>query len=149
MTSLLVSDHERESTAGLLRTHWLTGRLTADEFEARVDEVWRARYAQDLWQALRFLPVDSPPVAQQSRSSGTAVAALVLSMLALGLMLFTLGLAFPLVLPLSAIAWALGRGARRSGPQRSRGVARTGEVLGIIATAWGVLMLAGCVALIA
>ncbi len=148
VAALLVSDHEREHTVGLLRAHWLTGRLTAEEFEARVGEAWRARYAQDLWQALRFLPVASPPVAQAQRGGGTAAAALVVGVLALCLMVFSLGLAFPLALPLSATAWALGRGARRSGAQRSRGVARGGEVLGIIVSAWSVLMLAGCVALV-
>ncbi|MGH2761598.1 MAG: DUF1707 SHOCT-like domain-containing protein [Thermoleophilaceae bacterium] len=49
MTALLVSDREREYTVGLLRGHWLSGRLTADEFEQRVEEAWRARDAEDLW----------------------------------------------------------------------------------------------------
>ena len=125
MSALLVSDSEREYTVGVLRKHLLTGRLTNEEFEQRVDEAWRARYAQDLWQALRFLPVGSPPVARESATSGTAVAALLVGLLALCMMLFTLGLAFPLVLPLAGTAWVLGRNARRSAPPRSRGVARS------------------------
>ena len=61
VSALLVSDSEREYTVGLLRGHWLSGRLTADEFEQRVGEACRARFASDLWQALRALPVDAPP----------------------------------------------------------------------------------------
>ena len=87
-------------------------------------------------------------MAQAQRGGGTAAAALVIGVLALCLMVFSFGLAFPLTLPLSVTAWALGRDARRSGAQRSRGVARGGEVLGIIVSAWSVLMLAGCVALV-
>jgi Domain of unknown function (DUF1707) len=149
VSALLVSDQEREDTVGLLRRHWLTGRLTAEEFEERVAEVWRARYSHDLWQALRFLPVDPPPAGRESRGgSGTAVASLVIGAMALCLMLVTFGLAFPLVLWMAATAWMLGRGARRSGAASSGGVARAGELMGIIGTAWSVLMLAGCAALI-
>ena len=78
MSALLVSDREREHTVGLLRDHWLSGRLTADEFEQRVGEAWRARFAADLWQALRALPVEAPPVPQASpgRRSGALPLAL-------------------------------------------------------------------------
>ena len=65
MSELLVSDREREHTVELLRGHWLTGRLTAEEFEERVGEAWRARSADDLWQALRWLPVEKPPPARR------------------------------------------------------------------------------------
>jgi hypothetical protein len=147
VATFLVSDHEREYTVGLLRGHMLSGRLTAEEFEERVGEAWRARSAQDLWQALRFLPVDRP-VVREERGGGTAAAAVVIGLLSLCLMVFTLGLAFPLVLPLGITAWTLGREARRSGPRRSRGVARAGEIAGIVAAVWAVLMLAGCTALL-
>jgi hypothetical protein len=147
VATILVSDHEREYTVGLLRGHMLSGRLTAEEFEERVGEAWRARSGQDLWQALRFLPVERPAV-REERGAGTAAAALAIGLLSLCLMVFTLGLAFPLVLPLGITGWALGREARRSGPRRSRGVARAGEIAGIVAAVWSVLMLAGCTALL-
>ena len=147
MATLLVSDREREYTVGLLRTHLLSGRLTTEEFEQRVGEAWRARSAQDLWQALRFLPAHDPPVARRS-GSGTAAAAFVIGIAGLCLMAFTLGLLFPLGLPLGITAWALGRDARRNGAARSRGIARAGEVMGIVLALWSVLMLAGCAALI-
>jgi Domain of unknown function (DUF1707) len=147
VATFLVSDHEREYTVGLLRGHMLSGRLTAEEFEERVGEAWRARSAQDLWQALRFLPVERPAVREEG-GGGSAVSALVIGLMSLCLMVFTLGFAFPLVLPLGITAWALGRDARRSGPRRFRGVARGGEVTGIVAGVWAALMLAGCTALI-
>jgi hypothetical protein len=148
VATLLVSDREREYTVGLLRTHLLSGRLTAEEFEQRVGEAWRARYSQELWQALRFLPVDgSSPIRRES--SGSAAAALVIGIAGLCVMVFTLGLLFPLGLPLGITAWALGRDARRAGATRSRGIARAGEVTGIVVSLWSALMLAGCAALLA
>jgi hypothetical protein len=149
VATLLVSDREREYTVGLLRTHLLSGRLTAEEFEQRVGEAWHARYSQDLWQALRFLPVEGTPPVLSEAGSGTSRAAFVVGMAGLILMLFTLGLLFPLGLPVGLTAWALGRDARRSGPTRSRGVALAGESMGIVVTVWAALMLAGCAALLA
>ena len=148
MATLLVSDHEREHTVGLLRTHLLSGRLTPEEFEQRVDEAWRARYSQDLWQALRFLPVYNVPL-QRETGSGTSTGALLTGIAGLCLMVFTLGLLFPLGLPVGLTAWVLGRDARRNGPPRSRGMAIAGESMGIVVSVWAALMLAGCAALLA
>ena len=111
MSAVLVSDHDREYTVGLLRGHWLTGRLTADEFEERVSEAWAARYSTDLWRALRWLPVDPP-----ARRRGSGAAALILSGLGSCIMFFTLGFGFPLALPLFVAGWAAGREARRAAP---------------------------------
>jgi Domain of unknown function (DUF1707) len=148
VATLLVSDREREYTVGLLRGHLLSGRLTHEEFEQRVGEAWRARYSHDLWQALRFLPVDTPTV-RSDGGAGSGVAALLVGMTGLCLMVFTLGLLFPLGLPAGIAAWALGRDARRNGASRSRGIARAGEVMGIVVSLWSALMLAGCAALLA
>jgi hypothetical protein len=150
VATLLVSDREREYTVGLLRGHWLSGRLTADEFEARVDEAWRARYSQDLWRALRFLPADADPLRskEEGRSGGSASAALAVGLVALCLMVFTLGLAFPLALPVGMTAWIMGRDARRNGPRRVRSIALAAEATGVIASVWAALMVAGCAALL-
>ena len=128
MSALLVSDRDRENTVHLLRGHWLTGRLTAEEFEERVGEAWAARYSTDLWRALRWLPVEQPRA--QRRASGAA--ALVLSGIACCLMLFSFGFAFPLALPLFVAGWAAGREARRSSGVGAS--AAVGEALGIIGT---------------
>ena len=147
MATLLVSDREREYTVGLLRGHLLSGRLTTEEFEQRVNEAWHARYSQELWQALRFLPTEGiAPIRRES--SGTAAAALAVGVAGLCVMVFTLGLLFPLGLPLGITAWALGRDARRNGAARARGIARAGEVTGILVSLWSALMLAGCAALV-
>jgi hypothetical protein len=131
----------------LLRGHWLSGRLTAEEFEQRVGEAWRARFSDELWHALRALPVDSPPVVPPARSA-SGVASLVLGILSLCLLFMSLGLLFLVTLPLSVTAWALGRGARRSGPPSGRGTAVAGEALGIAGTVLSALLFAGCAALL-
>jgi hypothetical protein len=132
VSALLVSDREREYTVGLLRGHWLSGRLTADEFEQRVGEAWRARFAGDLWQALRALPVDAPPAPPaKSRSAGVSLA---LGIVAVCLLFFSFGLLFFLTLPLAITAWSLGREARRSALPGERGTAVAGEALGIAGT---------------
>lgn len=131
----------------LLRGHWLTGRLTAEEFEERVGEAWRARFAQDLWHALRWLPVESAPVPARAAGSGTA--AVLLGIAACCVLVFTLGLGFPIALPLFVAAWAAGREARRSPGSDGRGTAVAGEVLGIAGTGLCLLFLASCAAVLA
>ena len=146
MPALLVSDHEREYTVGLLRGHWLSGRLTAEEFEQRVGEAWRARFAGDLWQALRALPVDAPPAPPaKSRSGGLSLA---LGIAAVCLLFFSFGLLFFLTLPLAITAWALGREARRSAPPGRRGTAAAGEALGIAGTLLSLLPFAAIAGLV-
>jgi hypothetical protein len=144
MSALLVSDREREYTVGLLRGHWLAGRLTAEEFEQRVAEAWRARFADDLWQALRWLPVEAPPVPvappKKSRSGTTSV---VLGLTAICLLFLSLGLLFFVTLPLAITAWALGREARRSGRPGERGQAVVGEALGIAGALLSLMPLVG------
>jgi hypothetical protein len=150
VATLLVSDAEREYTVGLLHKHLLTGRLTTEEFEQRVDEAWRARFASDLWQALRWLPVEAPPPgrAPGRGGSGSAAASIILGLLGLAFLCFTLGLAFPIALPLSVTGWALGREARRNGAESVRGAAVTGEVIGVIGTLMAAVVMAGCAALV-
>ncbi len=142
MSTLLVSDQEREYTVGLLRRHWLTGRLTSEEFEQRVGEAWQARSVSDLWEALRWLPVEDTPPARRA-TSGAAVCSLVVGLI--GLMLMPL---FLISLPISISAWALGRNARRSGSCSAPGVAIAGEVLGITGAGLSLMMLAACAALL-
>jgi hypothetical protein len=149
-----VSDAEREYTVGLLRGHWLAGRLTAAEFEERVDQAWRARASAELWHALRALPVPPPPGRVQADSSrGNAVASLVLGIVGLCLLTISLGLLFPVTLPMSATAWALGRSARRASARGSPGSGRSGaaaagETLGVVGTLLSAALLAGCAALL-
>ena len=133
MSALLVSDRDREFTVGLLREHWVTGRLTAEEFEQRVGEACAARYSADLWRALRWLPVPLP--AQPTRGNGSGTAAIVLSLLGWCAMFFTLGFGSPLALPLFIAAWGTG-------------TAPAGVVLAIAGVVARVLFIAGCAAVV-
>lgn len=133
---------------GLLRRHWLTGRLTAEEFEQRVGEAWDARSVGDLWQALRWLPTEAAPAAR-ALSSSSAVCSFVLGLLGLLVLVGSFGLLFVVSLPLSVTAWAVGRDARRSGASSAPKLAVAGEVAGITGTLLSVIWLAGCAALLA
>ena len=140
MSAPLVSDLEREHTVGLLRAHWLSGRLTAEEFEERVGEAWRARSSADLWHALRRLPVEPPPAAPGK--SGAAVTSLVLAILGLCVLVMSFGVLFLITFGLAVTAWSLGREARRSGAIANPGTARAGEVIGAAGTLLSLLPMA-------
>jgi hypothetical protein len=148
VSALLVSDREREYTVELLRGHWLSGRLTAEEFEQRVGEAWRARFAADLWQALRSLPVEAPPAPLAPAKSRSGTVPLVLGIAAVCLLFFSFGLLFFVTLPLGITAWSLGREARRSAPPGRRGAAAAGEALGIAATLLSLLPFAAIAGLV-
>ncbi len=147
MEALLVSDREREYAVGLLRGHWLSGRLTGEEFEARVAEAWAARYSQDLWQALRWLPGDRPLSPARPAGAGTAMGSLLLGALGICVFAMSLGLLSIVSLPLSVSAWGLGREARRS-TTRARGAAGAGHVLGIVGTLLALAWLAAAAAIL-
>jgi hypothetical protein len=147
VSALLVSDREREYTVGVLRGHWLSGRLTAEEFEQRVGEAWRARFAADLWHALRWLPVERPPVPQAPPKRRSGTASLVLGICAICLLFMSFGLLFFVTLPLAITAWALGREARRSAPPGG-GAAKAGEALGIVGTLLSLMPLVAVVGLV-
>jgi hypothetical protein len=59
---LRVSDAERQAVADLLREQTTAGRLTLSEFEARLDEAFKAQNGHQLQAALRELPVTAPAI---------------------------------------------------------------------------------------
>jgi hypothetical protein len=145
VSAVLISDQDRDHTVGLLREHWLTGRLTEEEFEQRVGEACAARFSTDLWRALRWLPVELPPAPR--RHSGAP--GLILSSIGWCVMLFTLGFGSPLALPLFVAGWVAGREARRSAPGGGSGAGAAGEALGITGALVCVLLIGGCAAIVA
>ena len=58
---LRISDAERDEVVGVLRDQTAVGRLTLEEFEERLGEVYEARTAGALQHVLRELPVQPPP----------------------------------------------------------------------------------------
>jgi hypothetical protein len=147
------SDEDRERTVAILREHWQAGRLTLAEFEARCEEAWAARMVSGLWQAVRELPVPAPvglPAGEEAPPrSGAAVSSFVLGVVGACVLLMSYGLFSVVSTPLSAVAWGLGRRARRGGATPGhRGLAVAGEVLGASGTIlsglalvfWGLLV---------
>ena len=55
----LAGDAEREAVAGQLREHYAAGRLTMDEFRARLDAIYSASTARDLGRVTADLPAAS------------------------------------------------------------------------------------------
>jgi uncharacterized iron-regulated membrane protein len=66
--SFRVSDADRQQVIDQLKRHTTEGRLTLDEFEARVDEALLARTGADLRPVLRELPPLEPSREVSSRS---------------------------------------------------------------------------------
>ena len=58
---LRISDAEREDVIGILREQTTAGRLTLEEFEERLGEVYDARTTGALEHVLRELPVQPAP----------------------------------------------------------------------------------------
>ena len=64
---MLIGDADRSAAADELRQHYESGRLTLDEFEARLAHVQTARTRGDLEHAFRQLPRREPPVSLRVR----------------------------------------------------------------------------------
>ena len=156
--AIRASDADRDRALSLLRDHWLAGRLTLDEYEARCGEAAGGRFLTDLERALRELPYPlpehapaappppPPPAAPPGRDlEAGAVLALILGVMAMAGVVLSMGMLFLLTLPTSMWAWSLGRQARRGTRGAIRGIAGTAEALGILATAIACLPLSGCV----
>jgi hypothetical protein len=153
------SDADRDKALGLLRDHWLAGRLTLEEYEARCGEAAAGRFLDELRGALRELPyplpehaavaASAPPPAPAPDPRGGAVLALVLGVLSLLGVLLSFGMLFILTLPASTWGWSLGRRARRAGAGGVRVVATIGEALAVLATVIGCLALAACATFVA
>jgi hypothetical protein len=124
---LRVSDADREDIADVLKRHYLAGRLSEGELDARVDAAYAARYESELAALLRDLPAateaqPAPSAPQRYRpgmgliTGGTvavAVAAVLitnpesivfLGVAALVALMLAIALA-PVALPLALVAW--------------------------------------------
>lgn len=84
-----VSDADRQGAIDQLSRHTADGRLTLEEFEARVDEALEAKTHGDLRLALRELPVERPSIRPRYSAGMLRAAALwtfilVLAVIAIG-----------------------------------------------------------------
>jgi len=85
---LRASDADRERTAQLLREHHAVGRLTAEEFEGRLEQVFQARTLGELDTLLADLPAidlyQLPSAGIRPRRGGSGPRRLGLEPLAVG-----------------------------------------------------------------
>ncbi len=136
------ADVDRDRAVGFLATAFTEGRLTKDEYDARVETALKARTYADLDTVVTDLPgARVVPVVRPRGTNGLAIASL-----ACGISQFMLG-------PLPTIpAIVLGHMARhqikRTG-EDGAGLALAGLMLGWAAVILGVLFVAGVVAVFA
>jgi len=71
-----VSDADRQETVAQLSRHTGEGRLTLEEFEARVDEALEAKTHGELRRALRELPAERRPLRRRYSTGMIRAAAL-------------------------------------------------------------------------
>ncbi len=62
-SGLRIGDADREAAAEALREHYAHGRLTLDEFQQRLEQVFAAKTDRDLAAITRDLPHVTPPLA--------------------------------------------------------------------------------------
>jgi hypothetical protein len=135
------ADADRDRVAGILGTAYTEGRLSRDEYDARLESALSARTYADLDRVVTDLPAAQPavpgpavPVPASARTNGLAIASL-----ACGLAQFALG-------PLATIpAIVLGHMARsqiRRTDEQGAGLALAGLVLGWGAVILGIVLIA-------
>ncbi len=144
------SDADRDQVAGILSTAYSEGRLSKDEYDARLESALSARTYADLHHVVTDLPVahatvpslaGTTTVTPSARTNGLAIASL-----ACGLAQFAFG-------PLATIpAIVLGHMARsqirRTGEQGA-GLALAGLILGWGAVILGIVLIAVALAIAA
>ena len=92
-----VSDTDRQSTIDDLSRHTGEGRLTLEEFEARVDEALQAKSHGDLEVALRELPAPRRPIRQRYSERRIRAAAVWIAVLMAAAILISPGVLWWLV----------------------------------------------------
>jgi hypothetical protein len=113
----------RDRVAGVLSTAYIEGRLSKDEYDARLDAALSARTYGELDQVVHDLPVaQAPPVSPVAKTNAFAVASLVF-----GLAQFMVG---PVAtIPAIGLGYVARSQIKRTG-ERGAGLALGGLVLG-------------------
>jgi hypothetical protein len=117
------ADADRDRVAGVLSTAYIEGRLSKDEYDARLDAALSARTYGELDQVVHDLPVaQAPPVSPVAKTNAFAVASLVF-----GLAQFMVG---PVAtIPAIGLGYVARSQIKRTG-ERGAGLALGGLVLG-------------------
>jgi hypothetical protein len=139
------ADSDRDRAVGFLTTAYTEGRLTKDEYDARLETALAARTYADLDLVVADLPgaraAVAPVAAVVPKTNGLAVASL-----CCGLAQFFLG---PLpTIPAIVFGHAARHQIKRTG-DRGSGLALTGLLLGWAAVALGILLVVGIAAVVA
>ena len=135
------ADADRDHMAGLLGTAYTEGRLTKDEYDARLEAAWSARTYADLNQLVTDLPVQAPvpvdagpaTVASVAKANGLAVASL-----ACGVSQFLVG---PVATLPAILLGHMARNQIKQTGEQGAGLALAGLVLGWGAVALGIILM--------
>ena len=137
------ADADREHMAGILGNAYTEGRLTKDEYDARLDAAWSARTYADLNQLVTDLPVQAPvpvpvdvgpaTVAPAAKANGLAVASLVF-----GFAQFMVG---PVATVPAIVLGHMARNQIKQTGEQGAGLALAGLVLGWGAVALGIILM--------
>ena len=120
---------DRDRVVGLLNTAYTEGRLSEDEYDARLDSALSARTYTDLDQVVADLPVaPATAVTPAAKINGLAIASL-----ACGLAQFAFG---PLATILAIVCGHMARSQIKHTGEQGAGLALAGLILG-----WGAVIL--------
>jgi uncharacterized membrane protein len=134
--TMRAADADRDRVAGILGTAYSEGRLSRDEYDARLQNALSARTYADLDHVVTDLPgARVPPVRHVVGTNGLAVASL-----ACGLAQFVFG---PLpTIPAIVLGHVARHQIRRTGEQGG-GMALAGLLLGWAAVVFAIIVIAG------
>ena len=123
------ADADRDRVVGLLNTACTEGRLSKDEYDARLDSALSARTYADLDQVVTDLPVArAPKVTPVAKTNGFAIASLACG---LGQLMFG-----PLATIPAIVLGHIARGQIKHTGEQGAGLALAGLILG-----WGAVIL--------
>ena len=136
---LRAADVDRDHVAGMLGTAYTEGRLSKDEYDARLDHALSARTYADLDQVISDLPAAPPALAYPvTRTNGLAIASL-----ACGIGQVVAG---PFATIPAIVLGHMARGQIRRTGEQGAGLALGGLILGWSALILGMLLIVVAVA---
>ena len=128
------ADADRDRVVGFLNTAYTEGRLSKDEYDARLDSALSARSYADLDQVVTDLPVaPATVVTPAAKTNGLAIASL-----ACGLAQFAFG---PLATIPAIVCGHMARSQIKRTGEQGAGLALAGLILGWAAVILGIVLL--------